>query len=57
MYVDDKIVVGDSGEEITGVGAETDEGENGVYKGTDVVGSDGAAEAAIGGWPLPHKVC
>jgi hypothetical protein len=47
MNVDDKIVVGDSGEGIAEVGGGTDEGANGVYPGTNVVGSNGAAAAVI----------
>ena len=47
MNVDDKIVVGDSGEGITEVGGGTDEGVGGVYAGTNVVGSDGDAAAVI----------
>jgi hypothetical protein len=47
MNVDDKIVVGDSGEGIAEVSGGTDEGVGGVCAGTNVVGSDGAAAAAI----------
>jgi hypothetical protein len=36
MNMDDKIVVGDSGEGIAEVGGGTDEGVGGVYAGTNV---------------------
>ena len=49
MNVDDKTVVGDSGEEIARLGAGTDEGESGVCDGTGVAGSGGALAAVIGG--------
>jgi hypothetical protein len=45
--LDDKIVVGDSGEGIPEVGGGTDEGAGGLYAGTNVAGSDGAAAAVI----------
>ena len=45
MNVDDKIVVGDSGEGIAEVGGGTDEGVGGVYAGTNVVGSDRASDS------------
>ena len=47
MNVDDKIVLGDSGESIAEVGGGTDERVGGVYAGANVVGSDGAAAAVI----------
>jgi hypothetical protein len=47
MNVDDKKVVCDSGEGTAEVGGGTDEGVGGVYVGTIVVGSDGAAAAVI----------
>jgi len=47
MNVDDEKVVGDSGEGIAEVGGGTDEGVGGVYAGTNVVGSDGAALPSV----------
>ena len=47
MKVDDRIVVGDSGKGTAEVGGWTDERAGGVYPGTNVVGSDGAAAAVI----------